>query len=78
MSSNSSNLSLKNKSFFENSDIGLLTIEEVAGALGKAPNTIRNMIARREMPFVRIGNKNMIRKASFEAWLQRREFIPWE
>ncbi len=63
--------------FFENRTCGLMSIEEVADALGKSPNTIKNWIAKREFPFVPVGNKNMVLKESFEAWLKRKEIKPW-
>ncbi len=62
---------------FENRTCGLMSIEEVADALGKSPNTIKNWIAKREFPFVPVGNKNMVLKESFEAWLKRKEIKPW-
>jgi excisionase family DNA binding protein len=63
---------------FENLDIGLLSIEEVAALLGKRPQTIRNLIAKRQLPFVRVGRKNFVRRESLETWLKRKEFKPWQ
>ena len=56
----------------------LMEIWEVARLLGKTPKTIKNIVARREIPFVRVGNKNMILRSSFEEWLKRKEFKPWQ
>lgn len=59
------------------SRIGLLSVEELAGELGLAPKTVRNYVARREIPFVRIGRRTMFRLESIEAWLDRKERKPW-
>jgi excisionase family DNA binding protein len=54
----------------------LITIEELAGALGIAPKTIRNWIALRRIPYMRIGNKTRFRRQSIEVWLEQQEFNP--
>jgi excisionase family DNA binding protein len=54
--------------FFEK----LFTVEDLAGAFGFAPQTIRNWVALRQIPFVRIGGKTRFRKGSIEAWLAQR------
>lgn len=36
---------------------GLATVEITAKALGKSPRTIQRMIARKEIPVIRIGRK---------------------
>jgi len=56
----------------------LISVEDLADALGKAPKTIRNYVVRREIPFVMIGRKVMFRPRSIEAWLERKEFKPWQ
>ena len=61
---------------FENLD--LLTVEDLANALGRAPKTIRNWIAKREIPFVILGRKAFFRRKSIEAWLEKKEFKPWQ
>lgn len=58
---------------FENLDVGLLSIESVALSLGKAPQTIRNWIAMRQFPSVRIGRKNWVSRDSLLRWLQSKE-----
>ena len=58
--------------------IDLLSVEELAGALGLAPKTIRNYVARRSVPFVRIGRRTMFRLQSIEAWLEKKEKRPWQ
>ncbi len=63
--------------FFDNR-IDLLSVEELAGALGLAPKTIRNYVARRSVPFVRIGRRTMFRLRSIEAWLEKKEKKPWQ
>ena len=57
-------------------NLGLLTVEELARALGKAPKTIRNWVARRTIPFVVVGRTTMFRKRAVEAWLERKERKP--
>jgi excisionase family DNA binding protein len=54
----------------------LVTVEELAGALGIAPKTVRNWVALRQIPFLRIGGKTKFRRRSIEAWLERKEFKP--
>jgi excisionase family DNA binding protein len=58
-----------NLEIFEN----LITVEELAGAFGFAPQTIRNWVALRQIPFIRIGGKTRFRKGSIEAWLAQKE-----
>lgn len=58
------------KLLFEN----LISVEELAGALGLAPQTIRNWVAMRKIPFLRVGGKTRFRRQSIEAWLERKEF----
>jgi excisionase family DNA binding protein len=53
-----------------------LTVEELAGALGIAPKTVRNWVALRRIPFLRLGGKTRFRRRSIEAWLERKEFNP--
>jgi excisionase family DNA binding protein len=55
--------------FFEK----LYTVEDLAGAFGFAPQTIRNWVALRQIPFVRIGGKTRFRKGSIGAWLSQKE-----
>jgi excisionase family DNA binding protein len=59
-------------------NLGLMTVEDLAGILGRAPKTIRNWVARREIPFVMIGRKTFFRLKSIEAWLSRKEVTPWQ
>jgi excisionase family DNA binding protein len=58
--------------FIEN----LVTVEELAEALGIAPKTVRNWVALRQIPFLRIGGKTRFRRQSVEAWIERQEFKP--
>lgn len=60
----------RSEPFIEN----LATVEELAGALGLAPKTVRNWVARRQIPFVRIGKRTRFRRQSIEAWLEQQEF----
>jgi len=54
----------------------LVTVEELADAFGFAPQTIRNWVALRQIPFIRVGGKTRFRKRSIEAWLEHKEFNP--
>ena len=54
----------------------LMTVEELAVALRLKPQTVRNKVARREIPFVRVGRKTMFLRASVEAWLTQNEVMP--
>lgn len=71
-------LALENRALFFENRIELLTVEELAGELGLAPKTIRNYVARRCIPFVKIGRRTMFRLKSIEAWLERKEKKPWQ
>ena len=51
----------------------LMTVEELADAFGFAPQTIRNWVALRQIPFIRIGGKTRFRKKSIEMWLHQKE-----
>lgn len=68
------------KPLFENSerrdDLGLMSIEDLAIALGKAPGTIRNWVARREIPFTRLGNRTVFNRESVRRWLLQMETKP--
>lgn len=60
---------------FDNLD--LMTIEELANALGKRPQTIRNWVARREIPFIP-GRPVKFFGSSITAWLKAKEIKPWQ
>ena len=57
--------------------LDLMTVEDLAVALGKRPQTIRNWVARREIPFIP-GRPVMFRRRSIEAWLDKKELKPWQ
>jgi excisionase family DNA binding protein len=58
--------------FFEK----LMTVEELADALGLAPQTIRNWVALRRLPYLRIGGRTRFRRDSLRAWLAKQENQP--
>jgi excisionase family DNA binding protein len=58
--------------FFEK----LMTVQEVAEAFGFAPQTIRNWVALRQIPFIRIGGKTRFQSRSIKAWIEQKEFKP--
>ncbi|MGZ3672627.1 MAG: hypothetical protein ACXVCB_22270 [Bdellovibrionota bacterium] len=43
-----------------------------------APQTLRNWVALRRVPFIRIGGKTRFRWKIVEAWLERKEFQQWQ
>lgn len=55
---------------------GLMTVDEIAAALGREPQTIRNWVARREIPYVPLGQTSMFLRDSVREWLQKKEFKP--
>ena len=60
---------------FENR-IALLTVEELARLLGVAPKTLRNYVAQRIIPFVKVGRRVLFQVRSIEAWLEKKERKP--
>lgn len=56
--------------FFER----LMTVEDLADAFGFAPQTVRNWVALRKIPFIRLGGKTRFRHESIKAWLEQQEF----
>lgn len=58
--------------------LDLLTVEELADALRRAPKTIRNWVAKRQIPFVMLGRRVLFRRKSIETWLERKEFKSWQ
>jgi len=61
---------------FDNFD--LMSVEDLAGSFGLAPKTVRNWVAKRQIPFVVVGRRTMFRRRSIEAWLERKERKPWQ
>ena len=56
----------------------LITTEELATILRVSSQTIRNWVARRKIPCVRIGRKNLFQKRSLQKWLNQKEEPLWE
>lgn len=54
----------------------LITVEDLADAFGFAPQTVRNWVALRQIPFIRIGGKTRFRHKSIEAWIALKENKP--
>ncbi len=54
----------------------IMTVAEVARELGKSESTIRGWVARREIPFVPLGNTTVFRRDGLREWLQSMEFKP--
>ena len=60
--------------FFDN----LITLEELAVIFGLAPKTIRNWVALKKIPSVRIGRKHYFQQRSLQEWLNRKEKPQWQ
>ena len=54
----------------------LLSIEEVGKLLGKKPQTIRNYVAKRQIPFVPTCPVTFLER-SIWAWLKKQEVQTW-
>ena len=59
---------------FEN----LITTEELAVIFRVSPQTIRNWVARRKIPYVQIGRRNLFQWRSLQQWLNQKEEPLWE
>ena len=54
-------------------NLGLITVEELGDSLRRSPKTIRNWVARREIPFVLIKGRTMFRREAIVTWLEQME-----
>lgn len=54
----------------------LETLEWAAQMSGLTVKTIRNKIARREFPFVKLGRRHMVLRDSFWEWVRAQEHKP--
>lgn len=52
---------------------GIIEQDDLGTALGWDVKTLKNKIARREIPFVRLGRRNVVLVGSMRAWLQKKE-----
>lgn len=59
-------------------DNEILTVQELAGLLGKKPKTIQNMVSKRELPFTRAAGTTIFLRSSIMDWLKRNEVKPWQ
>jgi len=65
--------------FFDNRIFDdLLTVEELAVIFGLAPQTIRNWVALRKIPYVKIGRRRFFQKRSMQEWLNQKEEPQWQ
>ena len=70
-----SNENLPNKEvLFDN----LISLEELAVIFGLAPQTIRNWVALRKIPNVKIGRKRFFQQRSLQEWLNHKEESQWQ
>ena len=60
--------------FFDN----LITTEELAIIFRVSPQTIRNWVARRKIPCVQIGRRNLFQVRRLQQWLNQKEEPLWE
>lgn len=60
-----------------NQSFQLLTIQETAKILHIAPQTLRNWIAQRRFPHIRIGRANMVSSDQLVAWIKKQEVKTW-
>ena len=60
--------------FFDN----LITTEELAIIFRVSPQTIRNWVARRKIPYVQIGRRNLFQVRRLQQWLNQKEEPLWE
>lgn len=59
-----------------NDEFGLMTPEGLSVAFGYDAATIRNWVARREIPFIRLGRRTVFMRDSVRAWLLEKETKP--
>ncbi len=64
------------RSLFDNRRLRLLSIEELADELHLKPKTIKNWVAQRRLPFIRVGGKPLFEEQEVMAWLKRKEIKP--
>ncbi len=50
----------------------LLNYEEAAEYLGIKLNTLRNLVCRRAVPFVKIGTRTYFTKPKLDAWIEEK------
>ena len=60
--------------FFDN----LITTEELAIIFRVSPQTIRNWVARRKIPYVQVGRRNLFQVRRLQQWLNQKEEPLWE
>lgn len=56
--------------------LGVLELGDMARVLGCAEQTLRNEVAKRTVPFVRQGNRNVFLVDSWRELLRQKEFRP--
>ena len=56
----------------------LITTEELAVIFRVSPQTIRNWVSRRKIPYIQIGRRNLFQKRSLQQWLNQQEVPLWE
>ncbi len=54
----------------------LLTVKEVSGYTGLAPDTIYTMVSQRRIPYVKVGRLVKFDQAMLDAWIKQNTFMP--
>jgi excisionase family DNA binding protein len=52
-----------------------LSVEQAARACGLSERMVRELIARREIPFIRVGRRVLIVKSHLSEWLNERTAV---
>jgi excisionase family DNA binding protein len=54
----------------------LLSVKEVSGYTGLAPDTIYTMVSQRRIPFVKVGRLVKFDQTMLDAWLKQHTVMP--
>lgn len=54
----------------------LLTVREVSGYTGLAPDTIYTMVSQRRIPYIKVGRLVKFDEAMLQTWLKQRTVMP--
>ena len=54
----------------------LLTVKDVSGYTGLAPDTIYTMVSQRRIPYVKVGRLVKFDEAMLQAWIKQHTVMP--
>ena len=74
LAGSSSRSDKKSDVFFDN----LISVEELAVIFRLAPQTIRNWVALRKIPYVKLGRRHFFQQGSLKRWLNQKEEPLWQ